>query len=220
MSGVQISGLPVATSADDDDLILLRKTLTDYQCTVKKIRNLNLSALDNLPAPVNYPVNNDVMLLQRGSTNYQVAFSEVGFTKGTRMFFWQLTAPLGWKIIENTGDMLLGVTDSTTKYMGNINAGASGGTWQQEGAALSVLQIPNHKHWSFACARGAGNDRGGLASITPNLGQKYGDTLGVVGGQGDNAGHDNYGGCDPHNHGNTWRPLANVGILAEKGPNP
>lgn len=228
MTDVVLSDLPVASSADDADLTLLRKGLTDYQCAASLIRNINVAGLPSLPSPVS---GTDLMIVARGGSNYKIPFNQVGFPKGTRMWFFQATAPSGWTLVSGLGDRLIACAGNSTPYAG-VSGGGSGGTWQQEGVGggspgggLSLTQIPNHNHFAqfgqdqsnshATYIHGArnpqtgGDPKFGLSPTTDPV-------RGMVGGKGDNANHNVYGQCDPHNHGNTWRPKANVGIICSK----
>ncbi len=221
-SPVELSDLPLTTSPVNGDLMLVRKGLTDYQTTVGAIRNINVNALN--PLPTGSPETTDAFLINRNiagtPTNFQVPFYLVGFPKGTRMWFWMGDPPLGWSIINGTGDRLLAVASFDAGYAGG-GGGAVTGTWQQDGVPLGLTQIPNHQHWM----RGGSNSDNSNniymegartpSGVTPAYSK--GACVGVVDGKGDgNNNHDQYGQCDPHNHGATWRPLANVGVLANK----
>lgn len=220
-SPVELSDLPVASSALNGDLVLLRKGLTDYQCAVSLIRNINVASLSSLPGGTSQST--DLFLISRTISgtpqNFQIPFTQVGFPKGTRMWFWMGAPPLGWSIINNTGDRLLAVASQDAGYSGGGGSSQTG-TWQQTATALTVKQIPNHQHFM----------RGGSPSDNSNnkfmegarnptgVSPAYSNVacLGIVGGEGDVPGHDAFGGCQTHNHGDSWRPLANVGVLGNK----
>lgn len=214
-SPVELTDLPVATSAVNGDLMLLRKGLTDYQINVTAIRNIDLTVLTSIPSPAA----NDLLFLQRGSQNYSVLFSQVGFLQGTQAWFYSNTAPVGWTIIPGTGDKLIGVSDGVNNYNG-AGAGTQNGTWQQVGVPLSIQQIPNHNHF-MAGGNSQSNShcnylfgaqfQGGTSPTFPQNA-----CLGIPQGQGDNNLHNNYGACLAHDHGATWRPFANIGIIASK----
>lgn len=213
MADVQLSDLPVASSAADADLMLIRNGLTDYQIAVSLVRSINIPGFSNLPS--NYAVDSDYLMINRGSVNYKITYGQVGFAKGTKMWFYNTTPPTNWSLIENTGDRLLAVSDSTSKYKG-LTPGQSGGTWQQEGVGggtpgggLSVAQLPPHQHRVPVGKETAGS------SINPGLatrGKKFDADVTLTSYDGSENGLLG----SPHNHGNLWRPLANIGLLANK----
>lgn len=234
-SPVQISDLPVATVANNNDLVILRQGLTDYQCAVSLIRDINIEALSVVPGGT--PIQTDLMLVSRSvggiPKNFQVQFAQVGFPANTRMWFWNSTPPTpNWSVVGTTGGNLLACQDTTTSYAASVAPGTTAGDWQQEGVnggnpggGLSIQQIPNHRHWG----RWGSNQSNSHATFLygarnlPNGGDPTyggdptnGPVLGVVNGQGDNGQHSNDGACLPHNHGSTWRPLANVGVIGNK----
>jgi hypothetical protein len=197
---IQLSGLPVATSAADSDIMLIRQGLVDKQIQVALVRTINLAAFSflNTQSP-NTPQQNDIMLIARGGNNYKLRFAAVGFVAGTRMWFYSATAPAGWTILDNTSGALLAVKGTTYTAPGSIQ-----GTWQQTSHTLTLAQIPSHKHDvdGTGATSGSGNVvRGYRADLNQDL--RGWSTALAGGGQG-------------HNHGNTWRPLAHVGILCEK----
>ena len=212
-SPVQLSDLPVASSAADSDLMLLRKGLTDYQCSVSIIRSINIAAFATLPG--GFANNTDLLMIQRNLSSYQIQFSQIGFIKGTQCWFYQGAAPTGWIIVPDTGDRLLGVSSggsAKNKYGGNTAAGAQGGTWQQEGVGggnggLTAAQIPPHTH-----EIPTGKDPTGTDQV-PQLANrsKTVDSSRII----SLDGSPNLKG-QPHDHGQTWRPAANVGLIAKK----
>lgn len=218
MVAVVLTDLPVASSAADGDITHLRKGLTDYQCAVSLIRAIDISSFTDLPT--SQPTDN--FLIGRGTSNYKIAFNRVSFPKSTKMWFYQANPPAGWTPIKGLGDTLLGVWDpvNNVKYSGK-SGGTNGGTWQQTGATLTALQIPNHNHWGqFGRSQSNSNARyiHPAANVPEGGDPKYGQltTLGMVGGKGDSATHDTYGGCDSHDHGATWRPKAQIGCIGTK----
>lgn len=208
---VQLSDLPVASSATDSDLTLLRKGLTDYQCAVELIRQINIAAFDILPN--GYANATDLFMIARAGSNYQIQFSQVGFLKGTKMYFYG-AAPTGWSIVPGTGDKLLAVSDLITKYATGT-PGTQQGTWQQHGVGggvpgggLSVAQLPPHQHYIPTGKSSTGETQNpqlaarGKTIESPKIVTDNGSSNGLQG--------------QPHNHGNSWRPAANVGCIAVK----
>lgn len=233
--------IPELSPADpvdpDNDYVVLRQNLSDKKATVASLRDLKLQLFPPLGRAI---AESDVFLIGEnngmgGYTNKIVASARVVFFAGVNCWFFSNVAPIGWVIIPNTGDKILGCSytfnPAFPSFPTELYKGVAGqsiaGTWQQEdvdgvsGRGLNIQQIPNHNHWcrfgnqaNTASARyivGAQN-----RNQPPNT--EYGNDAvrGIVNGQGDNSSHNNYGECLPHNHGATWRPLALVGIVATK----
>jgi len=211
---VVLSDLPIAGSADNSDITLLRKGLTDYQCAVQLIRQINVSSLNSLPT--GSAAASDLMLISRtisgNPTNFRIPFNQVGFIKDTLAWFYQSSSPSGWSIESGTGDRLLAVSGTTTstKYAG-ANRGTQGGTWQQTDYALTTPQIPNHTH-NMECGQTTSNSALVAVKGTQdhNSPKKFVPTEGILGSS--NASGVALG----HNHGAIWRPAANVGIICRK----
>ncbi len=217
-SPVQLSDLPVATVADDNDTMLIRKSLTDYQIAVLAIRQINIGGFSPIPAGFANPT--DLLMISRSNVNYNIRFNQIGFIKGTRMWFWQLNAPSGWSIIADTGDRLLGVSDGTHQYSATA-AGSFGGDWQQTDTVLNIQQIPAHTHTALFGTHAGDGLIGFCATDSSSLRTGNNKTC-STGGQGSTRSSStnppNF--SNPatlgHNHGNTWRPLANIGIICNK----
>jgi len=134
------------------------------------------------------------------------------FASTTKVWFYQNVAPTGWTIDVTAADSVLAVKGGSNAY--NINGGNQAGTWTQPSHihatadhTLTIPEMPAHTHPERG--QGAGQYGGGLyAYDTPYYTVNTGST----------------GGGQPHNHGdttsnataNTWRPLANVGIICIK----
>lgn len=134
------------------------------------------------------------------------------FAAGTKLWFYQNTAPIGWTIDSACADAILAVKGGSNAY--NAAGGTQAGTWTQPGHLhatadhiLTVAEMPAHVHSSpaqVAAQQGFGGATNYLATA--------GGTTGSTGGDG------------AHNHGNTgtgatastWRPLAQVGIICTK----
>lgn len=123
------------------------------------------------------------------------------FPAGTKLWFYQDTAPTGWTIDASVADSVIAVKGGTQAY--NVSGGNLAGTWQQAGHTLTINEIPSHSHvlnmhneWSVRQ-----NNKG------PYL---------RPGKDGSPITSDAIGGGQAHNHGNTWRPYAAVGIICTK----
>lgn len=198
-----LDSIPTGAVLDTDDM-LVRRGLTDYRATAGQVRSLNLPGFS--PLAGGGPVGSDLMLVNRGGVNYQTPFSSIGLVKGTICYFYQLAAPVGWTIVPNTGDRILAVSDGTNQYASTA-AGSPGGTWQQTGWALLPNQLPPHNHLIPAGKDSSDSPQNpGFARRATTSDPSTRITS--FGGNGLNG--------DLHNHGNTWRPFANVGILAVK----
>lgn len=214
MSYAQMSDLPVASMANNSDVVLLRSGLTDYQCAVSLIRNINIQSLS--PIPGGFATATDLFIISRIvssiPSNFNIRFSQVSVPKGTRMWFYNSAAPIGWSIVPGTGGNLLAVNDGVTKYSGENSAGSTSGTWQQTNHSLIPAEIPPHTHYVNLGKDSSGNPAGNARRAdnydnisnctTSNGAETFSGNPQLLG--------------NGHNHGNTWRPLANVGIIANK----
>ena len=69
---VLISDLdPVGVIDPANDLTIVHQGFTDKKATIAQIRNFDISLFDPLPSTV---INNDLLVIGRGSTNYQIRF--------------------------------------------------------------------------------------------------------------------------------------------------
>ena len=101
-----------------------------------------------------------------------------------------------WTLQSSLGDTVLAIKGGSTYTTG----GTTAGTWTQPSHTLTINEIPAHTHTmstytdiSAAGARTVATAGGGSGATTASTG----------GGQG-------------HNHGNTWRPSARVGLIIQK----
>lgn len=201
MSSVQLSDLPIASSANDGDLMLLRSGLTDYQINVTDIRKLDLSIFTSIASPLAA----DLYYTQSGGQTYSSRFSQIGFVTGTQMWFYQASAPNGdgsWVIVPGTGDSLLAVSDGTNNYFG-ASAGTQNGSWQQTDLTLTIDQIPAHIHEILTGRNFQQSSSGIYVGRYDTLASSVIETQST-------------GGNLPHNHGNIWRPFANIGAIYKK----
>ena len=117
---------------------------------------------------------------------------------GTDMWIYADSAPTGWTIQNSLGDTLLAVKGGSTYTTGADSAG----TWTQPDHTLTEAEIPAHTHTLSPLTTGL-NQRG-VADTTC-----YRFATGTLTSS-------SYGGGGAHNHGDTYRPLARVGIIARK----
>lgn len=217
-SPVNMSDLDLTTVADDNDLAMIRKgDTTDYKIICANLRKINIPGL---PVMTTSPTALDLLIVSQTGTNRQCNFGSIGFVNGTTMWFHSTDAPNGvspifWRIVPNLGDRLLAVRSNTGKY---TNGGGSGGDWQQEGVgggtgALTLAQIPPHRHVIKQGKEDAKEDT--FAETFPRLGKHEAEPFSparteLSGGSGNPLQ------AQTHNHGNAWRPLANVGVICTK----
>ena len=205
---IQITDLPTAPSVSNTDYTIIRQAGADYKVQIGLLREIDVSAYPS----INTPSPNDLMLINRGGVNYSVRFDRVGFVAGTVFWFYQDTQPSGWQIVDGLGDSLLGVVGGSNLYQ---NFGLRG-NWQQNGHALTIDQIPSHAHrvLKTKSTTGSSNNLGPVRGSDPDTGSFLTEPTGGQGSTG--TGGPANAPTVPHNHGNTWRPLANVGILCRK----
>jgi hypothetical protein len=156
------------------------------------------------------------------------------FAAGTVMWFFQDAAPSGWTVLSGAGDGLLAVKGGSNAY--NVSGGTAGaGTWTQPthlhttgDFTLTITHLPSHYHaltnhtHNLYCSQwylAGGEDPywGWWHMLDP-----YGAYYHTGSQPSQDTGYTGSGSA--HNHGNsgstttsnTWRPLANVGILATK----
>lgn len=129
----------------------------------------------------------------------------------TKVWFWMNVAPTGWTIDATAAtDAVLAVKAGSGTYA--VAGGSQAGTWTQPNHlhttadhTLSLNEIPSHRH--------------SVAQFGLGL---YGLTSGSWNYINSMTGYE--GGGQPHNHGNTgnsatantWRPVANVGIICSR----
>lgn len=101
-----------------------------------------------------------------------------------------------WTIESAVGDTVLAVKGGSVYTTGGTGAG----TWQLPDHTLTTSEMPSHSHNLEYAIRSIGT--GGSA---PRF--ESGAPFTPV---------SNTGGGDPHNHGNSWRPAARVGLIINK----
>jgi len=131
-----------------------------------------------------------------GITNFLTGAS------GTKAWFYQNTAPSGWTLDSTPADALLAVKGGSQAY--NVSGGNQAGTWTQPDHTLTVDEMPSHTHGQKDACAGSGN----VCSGDYNISAYYGGEITVF--------TESVGGGQAHNHGSTYRPLAQVGIICTK----
>ncbi len=121
----------------------------------------------------------------------------------TKMYFYQDSAPVGWTIDSTSADSILAVKGGSQEY--NVSGGEIAGTWEQPGHILVKAEIPPHVH-TYTYVYNKNSEHTGGSTVYTSANNNY-DT-----GDGSADGLDG----ESHNHGNTYRPLAAVGIICEK----
>jgi hypothetical protein len=207
-SPVQIPDLPSATIANNADTTILRQGLTDYQCTMALIRNINVQALNNLPSTAQ---SSDYFLISRiissVPTNFKIPFSSVSLPINTQQWFYmtsaQITSTLaGWALVPNTGDSLLACAGGTTYATAQTGAG----TWTQPSFTLTLGQMPAHGH-TMATKR---------AGVPGSSNSFVLAASAATGSSADDYTTDSVGSSTPVQPVNTWRPLAQIGNICKK----
>lgn len=140
---------------------------------------------------------------------------------GTVAYFYQASAPTGWTTDDTVGDHVLAVHGTST-YDGSTGGGETQGTWTQDDHTHTG---PSHLHqWHAATASGSAdqtfNSGGSTISMSATTNSNYGvyspsgsqtklnaHYYTTLAGTGDTGGDTT---------ANTWRPTANVGIIASK----
>lgn len=182
------------------------------RATVKQVQGIAIQNLTWLPDQMTV---GDVFYVAQSGINKSCSYENITFASGVRIWILAENYPSGWSLVPNTGDRLLAIKGGS-KY---TTAGADGGTWLTEGVnggvpggALTIEQIPAHRH------------RGHKTKEHPSSSEPDTDKDALRGKvkEDDSVFKFRYvdseptGGNQPHNHGNTWRPRAQVGIIIEK----
>lgn len=141
---------------------------------------------------------------------------------GTRMYFYQASAPTGWTAVSGLGDRVLAV--------GTYNSAAAGntaGTWQQVGHTLTAAEMPSHTHSGTTASNGAHTHSLARSSLESGdytgVRLYYDDSPATIANAVNSGGAHTHtfttgsaGSGSAHNHGNTWRPAAIVGLIAQR----
>ena len=117
---------------------------------------------------------------------------------GTDMWFYADSAPTGWTLQTDLGDTVLAIKGGDTYTTGAQVAG----TWTQPDHTLTIDEMPSHSH-TYTAPNDPENKRStnGSSCVTSISATSSTSSVGQ-----DQA----------HNHGDSWRPLARVGIICKK----
>lgn len=184
------------------------------KATVSKVQSINLR---NLPILSGSMTLGDVFFGEQSSTadRFCTNFDDVTFPSGTKTWVYSDRVPLGWTTVSSTGDKLLAVKGGSVFTTGGVSAGA----WMMEGvnggnpgSALSVEQMAPHTHYGKKSQHV--RDSGELPDNNP-------PRKGKVEEDDDFPPYRFFvtepeGGNQSHNHGDSWRPKAYVGLIIEK----
>lgn len=216
---VHISELAVATAVAPTDTLPISQNGVDRQVPVSLLSGINWAGIT--AATILNPTD-DVLIYQSGTK--KISASYFNFPSGTKLWFFQATAPTGWSLVAYPGDALLALRGGSTY----TNAGTAQGTWQQDNATLTIDQIPAHTHfmdttflWPGAGSPsstkvGAGRNGGDHEKYVPDFPTGgAGSNLNTSSGN-NNAPNTNLPLTNGHNHGAAWRPAAYVGIICTK----
>lgn len=91
------------------------------------------------------------------TSNIQTQFDNL-IVSGTRMVFVQAAAPTGWtqvtgftgrgiRLTDGAGGGTAGTSDAFASHLHTIGAHGHGDTFAASGTALTVAQLPSHRHW-------------------------------------------------------------------------
>ena len=179
--------------------------------------------VSSLPTWTNNDIGRTVYLTTNNKRYYG---NNVGWTEPEvdKIWTYQNIAPTGWSIIYGTSDALLATKGGSRSY--NTTGETQAGTWTQPSHILTTSQIPQlttdsdshnhtypHVYFSYGTNYSKNGNRG-----PGDIHQGGSNTnLGVDIMNDDSHSHIvNAGGGSSHNHGNEYRPTANVGIIIER----
>lgn len=155
-------------------------------------------------------VNGKIELFYTDEDSNDVQITEAGvlktFVAGTKMYFYQNTAPTGWTIDATCADSLLAVKGGSQAY--NVLGGNRAGTWTTPSHTLTTAEIPSHSHPMNRHTSGTPNAYSGYFPYAYLFQSAKNSTNTSI--------CQSVGGGGSHNHGSTYRPLANIGIICTK----
>lgn len=204
LTPITLSDLDNAGAVDpDNDLLLIRQGFADRKISPGNLGNIRMGTLDLLPGQA---VATDLLLIARQNgpnyDNYAMPPQYLGFLNNTTMWFFNNSAPLGWTIVPNSGDRVLATAIPGGASYQYSDVGYAG-NWQQENHTLTVAELPSHNHpLTIYRSDVSGQDSNKIGGSNRATNQQ-GSTGFTGGGLG-------------HNHGDTWRPMAAVGLLCTK----
>jgi len=146
--------------------------------------------------------------------NLTVAVQAVGFETTTAMWFYQDVAPTGWSIVTAAADAVLAVKGGTQAF--NVAGGNQAGTWTQPGHVLAEAELPAHTHGAIGDHTHQASGAHGLVAATGTTADVYHTVSSTATGPAGGHTHNSVGSGSSHNHGTTYRPLAQVGIICDK----
>jgi hypothetical protein len=203
---------PSVSPIPSNALLHINIGLTDFKATLAQIQAIDMTSLSAI-AQVE---NTDLMMVMKagGATpTGKVYVQQVGFGIGIKMWFYTDTIPnTSWQALA-ISDALLAIKNTSGSGAYYTTGGSTSGIWQQENVAngniiggINIDQIPRHNHTYSGGPSGLAELRilyestqSGSTLTSSSVGGRSSDGL-----------------ANPHNHGNTWRPLAAVGILCIK----
>lgn len=144
------------------------------------------------------------------------AASNAFFASGRKVWLYENTAPTGWTIVAAAADAVLAVKGGANAY--NVSGGTQAGTWTQPDHAITTAEMASHDHGASDSHVHATNSRGvGYVTADPGSAVYAADANGTGNtGAGGGHTHSSVGSGTAHNHGTTYRPLAQVGIIVSR----
>jgi hypothetical protein len=147
------------------------------------------------------------------------------FPSGTKMYFYQASAPTGWTIDNTLGDRLLAV-HGTSAYASSTGGGEQKGSWTISGFSNHATHTahtdhPAHNHLYMGYGLG-GVNRDSAQSGSYNHYNSAGTQIPYTNSQSlytanlAAQSHSAHSAHDAHSQDGNWRPAANVGIIATR----
>jgi hypothetical protein len=131
----------------------------------------------------------------------------LGIVTGTKMYFYQAAAPVGWTIDTTLGDAVLAVHGSSS-YAGSGSGGVQAGTWTQPGHTHTVDIWANDKTGVILTEGSTSRDRFYDSDNPDAEWTSHSVSSAAAVGKRETSTSDATV--------STWRPFANVGIIATK----
>lgn len=198
MANIPIQNLTSASSPiNSSAYMIIKDGVQDKKATVSQVREIDISAF----SPKASPAVTDLVMIGTGSSTYKATFDQVSFPANTYMWFYQASAPSNWAHVTTLTDCLIGVSGGSTY---TTPGSGTNGTWLTADHTLTVSEIPSHNH-NINVSKNSLNSFPSISN--PRAGKS--DVAGL-------SSTDFEGGGQGHNHGDTWRPKAAIGIIARK----